>query len=59
LRQGDILLGIDGALIDSVDALHQALGEGRIHKDCAAKFLRGITSPQLMFLTVRPSERLG
>jgi S1-C subfamily serine protease len=59
LRQGDILLGVDGERIDSVDALHQALGEVRIHKDCVVKFLRGVTSPQVLFLTARPSERLG
>jgi len=59
LRQGDVLLGVDGARIDSVDALHQALGESRIHRDCAIKLLRGVTSPQVLFLTARPSERLG
>jgi S1-C subfamily serine protease len=59
LREGDTLLGIDGAPIESVDALHQALGESRIQKDCAVKFLRGHASPQVMFLTVRPLERLG
>ncbi len=59
LREGDTLLGIDGAPLESVDALHQALGEGRIHKDCALKFLRGHASPQVLFLTVRPTERPG
>jgi S1-C subfamily serine protease len=59
LREGDVLLGIDGATLDSVDALHQSLGEARIHKDCAIKFLRGHASPQLLFLSVRPTERPG
>ena len=59
LRQGDVVLGLDGERIDSVDALHQALGESRIHRDCAVKFLRGVTSPQVLFATARPSERLG
>jgi S1-C subfamily serine protease len=59
LREGDIVLGIDGAKIDSVDALHRVLDESRIHRDCALKFLRGHASPQAMFVTVRPSERLG
>ena len=59
LREGDVLLGIDGARLDSVDALHQSLGEPRIHRDCALKFLRGHASPQVLFLTVRPGERSG
>jgi len=59
MREGDIVLGIDGATIDSVDALHRVLDESRIHRDCALKFLRGHASPQAMFVTVRPSERLG
>jgi len=59
LRQGDVLLGIDGAPLDSVDALHQSLGEGRIHRDCTIKLLRGLTSPQVLFLTARPVERVG
>jgi S1-C subfamily serine protease len=59
LREGDVLLGIDGMALDSVDALHQFLGEQRIHKDCAIKLLRGHASPQVLFLSVRPGERLG
>jgi S1-C subfamily serine protease len=59
LREGDVLLGIDGAALDSVDALHQSLSEERIHKDCTIKLLRGHASPQVLFLTVRPGERLG
>ncbi len=57
VREGDVLLGIDGALLDSVDALHQSLSESRIHKDCVLKSLRGHASPQVLFLTVRPTER--
>ena len=59
LREGDVLLGIDGATLDSVDALHQSLSEQRIHEDCTVKLLRGQASPQVLFLTVRPAERLG
>jgi S1-C subfamily serine protease len=59
LREGDIVLGIDGVTIDSVDALHRVLDESRIQRDCALKFLRGHTSPEVMFVTVRPRERLG
>jgi len=59
LREGDIVLGIDGTAIDSVDALHRLLDESRIQRDCALKFLRGQAAPEVMFGTVRPRERLG
>jgi S1-C subfamily serine protease len=59
LREGDIVVGIDGVAIDSVDALHRVLDESRILRDCPVKFLRGHAAPQALFLTVRPSERLG
>jgi hypothetical protein len=39
--------------------MHQSLSEQRIDKDCAVKFLRGQASPQVLFLNVRPAERLG
>src|SRR5450432_3345368 len=35
------------------------LREGHIQKDCVLKFLRGHASPQVLFLTARPIERLG
>ena len=56
---GDIVVGIEGVAIDSVDALHQTLGEALIQKDCSIKFLRGHASPQVMFSTVRPTQRQG
>jgi len=59
LREGDVVLGLDGTPLASVDALHQSLGETRIHKDCAVKLLRGHASPQVVFLSVRPTERIG
>jgi len=59
LREGDTVLGIEGRAIESVDALHQTLGEALIHKDCSIKFLRGHASPQVMFSTVRPTQRVG
>ena len=46
VREGDVIVGIDGAAIDSVDALHQTLDESRIHRDCVLKLLRGHASPQ-------------
>ncbi len=57
LQKGDVLVGIDGLAIDSMDALHQALDESRIHKDCVLKVLRGARSPQPFYVTVRPSDR--
>jgi len=57
LREGDTIVGIDGERIESVDALHQALGERRIRKECAVKLLRGDVSPEVLYVSVRPSER--
>lgn len=57
LREGDTIVGIDGERIESVDALHQALGERRIRKECTVKLLRGDVSPEVLYVTVRPSER--
>jgi S1-C subfamily serine protease len=55
LRPGDLLLGLDGKAIKSVDALYQALQPERVGRDCVAKLLRpGV--PQPLYLTVRPLE---
>jgi S1-C subfamily serine protease len=59
LREGDVVLGLDGVPLASVDALHQSLDATRIQRDCAVKLLRGQASPQVMFLTLRPAERVG
>ena len=58
LQRGDVLVGIDGLTIHSMDALHQALDESRIRKDCVLKVLRGARSPQPFYVTVRPSDRV-
>ena len=57
--EGDVLLGLDGVTIDSVDRLHQTLDASRVQRDLPVKLLRGTRSPQLVYLTVRPSERAG
>jgi S1-C subfamily serine protease len=44
LREGDTIVGIDG--------------ERRIRKDCAVKLLRGDISPEVLYVSVRPSERV-
>ena len=59
LREGDVVLGLDGVPLAAVDALHQSLDATRIQRDCAVKLLRGQASPQVMFLTLRPAERVG
>lgn len=57
LREGDVIAGLDGIAVDSVDRLHQLLDAGRIQRDVALKLLRGTVSPQPVFLVVRPVER--
>jgi S1-C subfamily serine protease len=57
LREGDVLIGLDGVVIDSVDRLHQTLDASRIQRDCALKLLRGTLSPQPMYRVLRPVER--
>jgi S1-C subfamily serine protease len=57
MREGDVIVGLDGIAVDSVDRLHQLLDAGRIQRDVALKLLRGTVSPQPVFLVVRPVER--
>lgn len=57
VREGDVIIGLDGMNIDSVDRLHQALDGSRIQRDGVLKLLRGTLSPQPMYLSVRPTER--
>jgi S1-C subfamily serine protease len=59
LREGDVIVGLDGVEIDSVDRLHQTLDASRIQRDCALKLLRGTLSPQPLYLRLRPTERLA
>jgi S1-C subfamily serine protease len=55
-RDGDIVVGIDGTAIDSVDALHQALDRHRIGRESVVKVFRdGALKP--MYLMVTPLER--
>ena len=57
VREGDVLIGLDGVAVDSVDRLHQLLDAGRIQREVALKLLRGTVSPRPVFLIVRPVER--
>jgi S1-C subfamily serine protease len=58
LRVGDLVVGIDGIAIDTVDRLHQTLDAGRIGHDSVIRLLRGDRSPELLYLPVRPTERV-
>ena len=56
LHEGDLIVGIDGVTIDSVDRLHQALDASRIARDCVLKVLRGNAGGKPIYLNVRPGE---
>ena len=56
LRENDLIVGLDGVAIDSVDRLHQTLDASRVQRDCVLKVLRGNATNQPLFFTVRPSE---
>ncbi|HVZ45269.1 MAG TPA: trypsin-like peptidase domain-containing protein [Ramlibacter sp.] len=57
LKVGDVIVGLDGVDVDSVDKLHQLLTEERVHRDCMVKLLRpGLAAP--VYVTVRPVEAL-
>jgi len=59
LREGDLVVGLDGIAIDSVDRLHQTLDASRVHRDCVLKVLRGSAGSAPLYLTVRPSESVS
>jgi S1-C subfamily serine protease len=56
VREGDVIVGLDGLPIASVDALHQALDASRVNRDCVIKLIRGVRTPAPVYLTVRPLE---
>ena len=58
VREGDIIVGLDGVAIASVDALHQALDGSRVNRDCVMKLIRGTRTPAPVYVTVRPLEVL-
>jgi S1-C subfamily serine protease len=53
IKVDDLIVGIDGVPVTSVDDLQRLLDESRIGKECVLRLLRGA---QAMFLTVRPLE---
>ena len=56
VREGDLIVGLDGVAIASVDALHQTLDASRVNRDCVLKVIRGVRTPVPVYLTVRPAE---
>ncbi|MEP6657189.1 MAG: trypsin-like peptidase domain-containing protein [Betaproteobacteria bacterium] len=58
LRTNDLIVGIDGIPIDSVDRLHQTLDASRVRRDCVLKVLRGGATGAPLYFTVRPSETM-
>jgi S1-C subfamily serine protease len=57
LRAGDLIVGFDGIVIDSVDKLHQALDASRIARESVLKVLRGGPGGgRPIYVTVRPGE---
>ena len=55
LREGDLIVGIDGVDNRLVDRLPDA-GPSRIARDCVLKVLRGNAGGKPIYLTVRPGE---
>lgn len=56
LHEGDVIVGIDGVEIDSVDRLHQTLNATRIEKLCVMKVWRSGKS-SAWYVNITPSER--
>jgi S1-C subfamily serine protease len=59
LKAGDLILGIDGIAITSVDGLHQALNGERVNRDVLLKVLRAGEKSGALYVTVRPVEAKG
>jgi S1-C subfamily serine protease len=57
LREGDLIVGIDGVAVPSVDALHQRLDSERIGRESVIKLLRGTMPPEVRYVRVLPSLR--
>lgn len=53
LVEGDLLVGIDGVGVATVDDLQRLLDHSRIGKPCVLRVLRGA---QVLFLNLTPTE---
>ena len=58
LREGDMVVGLDGRPVASVDRLHQLLDGSSIGRELMLKLLRGTMPPQVMYLSVHPTARV-
>lgn len=59
LREGDIVIGLDGQGVPSVDRLHQLLDGERVGREIVVKLLRGSRPPEVLYLNVKPGQRGG
>jgi S1-C subfamily serine protease len=59
LRLNDLIVGVDGVAVDSVDKLHQTLDATRIQRDCLMKIIRGAITPEVLYLSARMTERIA
>ena len=57
LREGDVVVGLDGVPIDSVDRMHQTLDASRIDRMLEIEVLRGTASPALVRIAALSVER--
>ncbi len=53
LKEGDIIVALDGRGVESVDAVHKLLGASSIGREIPARVLRGA---KMLDLTVTPAE---
>jgi S1-C subfamily serine protease len=59
LREGDLIVGLDGQQVPSVDRLHQLLDADRIGRESVIKLLRGHMPPQVRYVRVLATERVA
>lgn len=59
VRIDDVIVGLDGVVIDSVDRLHQTLDGSRVRRNCVLKVLRGSLSPVPLYLGFFAGEVAG
>ena len=59
VREGDLIVALDGEPVPSVDRLHQLLDASRIGRAGALRVLRGALSLQAVELRVVPLERVA
>jgi S1-C subfamily serine protease len=53
LREGDVMVALDGRTVEGIDDLHRALPEGRIGKEATLTVIRGT---EKLSVLVTPEE---